>query len=98
MVRRSKLSFLLERVLEQKTLDELLLLSPRRDEFAWAKITVLPHCSTPAKPEIHPKQQTMHTHSIMNTTQTPEMQNRTKNRQNKFKIRNPSFPYLEELL
>jgi len=41
-------------VLERKPLGELLLLSPRRDELAWAKITVLPHCSTPAKPEIHP--------------------------------------------
>jgi len=90
MVHRSKLSFSLERVLKQKTLGKLLLLSPRRDELAWAKITVLPHCSTPAKPEIHPKK--MHIHSIVNTTQTPEMQNRTKNRQNKFKIRNPSFP------
>jgi len=94
MMRRSKLNFSIERVLEQKTLGKLLLLSPRRDGLAWAKITVLPHCSTPAKPEIHPKQQKMHIHSIVNTTQTPEMQNRTKNRQNKFKIRNPSFPYL----
>jgi len=82
-------------VLEQKPLGELLLLSPRRDRIPWAKIAVLSHCSTPAKPEIHPKQQAMYIHSIMNTTQTPRMQNKTKNRQNKSKTRNPSFPYLE---
>ena len=36
-----------------KLLDELLLLSSRWDELAWAKITVLPHYSTTTKPEIH---------------------------------------------
>jgi len=82
-------------VLEQKPLGELLLLSLRRDELTWAKVAVLPHCSPLAKPDIHPKQQPMHTHFIVNTTQAPKMQNRTKYRQNEFKIRNPSFPYLE---
>jgi len=92
-----KTQFSAERVLDQKPLGELLLLSLGRDELAWTKITVLSHCSTPAKPEIHRKHQAMHIHSIMNTTQSPEMQNKIKNRQNKFKTRNPSFPYLEIL-
>jgi len=35
-------------------LGELLLFSPRRDDLAWAKKTVLPHCSTPLKLDIHP--------------------------------------------
>jgi len=40
------------------------------------------HCFKHTKPEIHQKQQTMHFHFIMNTTQSPEMQNRNKIRQN----------------
>jgi len=95
MVFRSKLSFLAWASARAKLLGELLLLSPTRDELAWARIVVLTHCATPAKPEIHPKQQPMHSHSIVNTTQPPKMQNRTQYRQNESKTGNPSLHYLE---
>jgi len=99
MAFRSKLSsFSLEWVFELKPLGKLLLLSPRRDELAWAKTTFLPHYSTPVqpKPKIYPKQHTKHIHSKVGTTQSLEMHNRTKSMQNKLKIRNPSFHYMEK--
>jgi len=50
-------------VFELKPLGELLLLSPRQDELAWAKIAVLSHCSTPAKPETTKHFHTDHSHT-----------------------------------
>jgi len=89
-------SFSFERVFELKPLGELLLLSLRKDELAWGKTKVLPHCSTPVQLKIDPKQHTKHIHSKVGTTPSLEMHNRTKSMQNKLKIRNSSFSYLEK--
>jgi len=72
-----KLGFPPERVLERKPMGKPLLLSPRWDELTWAKIVVLPHCSSPVKSKIHPKQYTKHIHFKAGTIQSPEIHNKT---------------------
>ena len=77
MVFRSKTWFFAWASARAKTHGQALVLSPRRDKLIWAKIAVLPHCSTPVKSEIHPKQYTKHIHFKVGTIQSLRIHNKT---------------------
>jgi len=56
------LGFSPERAFGRKPLGEPLLILPRRDELAWTKIAIHPHCSTPERSKLHLEQHTKHIH------------------------------------